>query len=69
MAADGVPLAHLTDRLDTWCRDCRATSNLRELAECSRKTVMETSHSRALAEGFLGRACRVRSRGAWARMR
>lgn len=30
---------------------------------------METSHSRALAEGFLGRACRVRSRGAWARMR
>lgn len=41
MAADGVPLAHLTDRLDTWCRDCRATSNLRELAECSRKTVEE----------------------------
>lgn len=34
----GVPLAHLTDQLDIWCRDCRATSTLRELAERLRKS-------------------------------
>lgn len=38
MAADRGALAHLADQLDTWCRDSRATSNLRELAERSRTT-------------------------------